>query len=183
LSAFLPAGADAGRWKRWQSEVQMLLFEHAVNHRREREGLAPVNSVWLWGGGRYEPTDSSEANSAAIFADDARVRALARGAGLDIAPVPAGFSALPRTPSAAVWLEPIDTGATSARLAAIDSIWMAPVARALGTGSLRAVELVLGGHDRALRFAVGRISLARRLRARLAPPRLSQLLAAFASVG
>ena len=178
LHAFLPSGADAGRWKRWQSEAQMLLFEHPVNQRREREGAAPVNSVWLWGGGRYEPTD---ANATAIFADDRRMRALARGAALDIAPVPTGFDALPRVPRAAVWLEPIDAGAAPARLAAIDRAWMAPVTRALDAGSLREVELVLGGRERALRFRVRRNSLARRLRALFAPPRLSPLLAAFAS--
>jgi hypothetical protein len=80
-----------------------------------------------------------------------------------------------------VWLEPIDAGVAPARLAAIDRAWMAPVARALNAGSLREVELVLGGRERALRFTVRRNSLARRLRALFAPPRLSLLLGAFAS--
>jgi hypothetical protein len=178
LFAFLPAGSDAGRWKRWQSEAQMLLFEHAVNRRREQKDLAPVNSVWLWGGGRFE---QAAANASAIFADDVRLRELARGAALDVAPVPASFATLPRSPSVAVWLDPIDAGAAPARLAALDRAWMAPVARALNAGALSEVELVLGGRERALRFTVRRSSPARRLRARLAPPRLSRLLAAFAS--
>jgi hypothetical protein len=183
LFAFLPAGADAGRWKRWLSEVQMLWFEHAVNRRREQAGLAPANSVWLWGGGKYERTDATETNSAAIFADDPRLRELARGAALDIAPVPAGFDTLPRSARAAVWLDQIDASAAPARLAAIDRTWMAPAARALSAGSLREIELVLGGRERALRFAVRRGSLAQRLRARLVRPRLSRLLAEFAAAG
>jgi hypothetical protein len=180
LFAFLPAGADAGRWKRWQSEVQMLLFEHAVNLRREQEALAPVNSVWLWGGGRYARTEATATHSTAIFADDTRLRELARGAALDVAAVPSGFDALPRTPCTTVWLETFDADAAPTRLAAIDRAWMAPVLRALSTGALRELELVLGGRERALRFPVRRSALARRLRARLAPPRLSRLLAGFA---
>ncbi len=32
----LPEGPDAGVWRRWQSEIQMLLHEHPVNAARER---------------------------------------------------------------------------------------------------------------------------------------------------
>ena len=34
LLPFLATGADASRWRRWQSEMQMLWFEHAINRRR-----------------------------------------------------------------------------------------------------------------------------------------------------
>jgi hypothetical protein len=136
--------------------------------------------VWLWGGG----TDQERRTpAAAIFADQGRVRDLARGSAIEVAPVPGEFDALPRGDAAAVWLAPIDADHAIARLAAIDRVWVAPVARALSAGSLRAVEIVLGGRARALRFAVGPISLARRLRTRLAPPRLSQLLAEFTGAG
>src|SRR5258706_98729 len=51
LLAFMPSGTDAARWQRWQNETQMLLFEHPVNVAREAAGRAPVNGVWVWGGG------------------------------------------------------------------------------------------------------------------------------------
>jgi hypothetical protein len=54
---------------------------------------------------------------------------------------------------------------------------MAPVERALNAGRLSAVELILGGRERAFHFAVRRSSLARRWRARFSPPRLSRVLA------
>ncbi len=177
LFAFLPAGADAARWRRWQNELQMLLFEHAVNRRREQERLAPVNSIWLWGGG----TDQQRpAPAAAIFADQGHVRDLACGSAIDVASVPAHFDALPDVETAAVWLAPIDAGDAMARLAAIDRAWLAPVERALNAGRVREVELIVGGRQRAFRFAVRRSSLARRWRARFSPPRFSRLLAAFA---
>jgi hypothetical protein len=48
----LPYGPDAGYWHGVFNEVQMLFFEHGVNVAREARGESPVNSVWLWGGGR-----------------------------------------------------------------------------------------------------------------------------------
>jgi hypothetical protein len=103
LFAFLPAGADAARWKRWQSEAQMLLFEHEVNRRREAQRLAPVNSVWLWGGGTHQPPDASAAR---LFASEGRLTQLARGAALEVSPVPASFDSLRPEAKAAVWLAP-----------------------------------------------------------------------------
>jgi hypothetical protein len=54
-------GADEGstqalrRWRRLQSEVQMLLHSHALNAERERLGLLPINSFWLSGCGAAQP--------------------------------------------------------------------------------------------------------------------------------
>jgi len=175
LFAFMPAGADATRWRRWQNEMQMLLFEHPANRQREQAGQAPINSIWLWGGGTANPERS--APGAAIFADDERLRDLARGSGVEIAPVPASFDALPPAAAAAVWLAPIDRGDAIERLGGLDRAWMAPVERALNAGRLSAIELILSGRERAFRFAVRRSSLARRWRAWFSPPRLSRVLA------
>jgi hypothetical protein len=45
----MPAGADAPRMRQLMSEIEMWLFEHAVN--RSRTSAAAVNGLWLWGGG------------------------------------------------------------------------------------------------------------------------------------
>ena len=52
LRAFMPQGADALRWHQVFNEIQMLFFEHPVNQGRAVRGDLPINSVWLWGGGR-----------------------------------------------------------------------------------------------------------------------------------
>lgn len=52
VHAHLPQGRDALRWHGVFNEIQMLLHEHAVNQARTARGELPVNSVWLWGGGR-----------------------------------------------------------------------------------------------------------------------------------
>jgi hypothetical protein len=48
---FQPSGADAPRLRRLMSEIEMWLFEHAVNRERTAAGLAPLTGLWLWGGG------------------------------------------------------------------------------------------------------------------------------------
>lgn len=51
-AAFMPAGAAASGYLRLLSEAQMCLHDHEINQRREAAGLMPINSVWIWGGGR-----------------------------------------------------------------------------------------------------------------------------------
>lgn len=48
----LPRGDDAMKWHGILNELQMLLFDAEVNRAREAAGRPPVNSLWLWGGGR-----------------------------------------------------------------------------------------------------------------------------------
>jgi hypothetical protein len=47
----LPGGASAPRLRRLMSEIEMWLFEHAVNRARTMNAEAVVNGLWLWGGG------------------------------------------------------------------------------------------------------------------------------------
>jgi len=51
IDEHLPAGADAQRLRRLMSEIEMWLFEHAVNRSRTSNAAAAVNGLWLWGGG------------------------------------------------------------------------------------------------------------------------------------
>lgn len=48
---FLPSGEHTALHRNILSEIEMALHEHEVNQRRNEEGLPPVNSLWLWGGG------------------------------------------------------------------------------------------------------------------------------------
>jgi hypothetical protein len=177
LFEFLPSGPDAARWRRWQSELQMLLFEHPVNVQRDRAAFSPVNSVWFWGGGVDSPRRSAVRT---VFAHNPRVVDLARGSGVECCALPARFDANPMR-DAAVWLDAIEPQRASQQLDSIDRAWIAPLENALAAGRLSGVELVVAGRARARRFAPRRSSLVQRWRARMSPPRCSQILARAAA--
>lgn len=179
LFPFLPGGPDAPRWRRWQSEMQMLLFEHPVNAARERLGRRPANGVWLSYGGRCDEARPPP-RIASLYADAALPRDLARACGVAAAARPASLgawrAASPGSPSM-VWLDDIDGDDASVSLAALDRDWAAPLATALAGRAIDEVAVVLTGRYRALWFAPRQRSLVARLRQRLAPARLSDLLA------
>ena len=182
LFAFLPTGADAPRWRRWQSEMQMLLFEHPVNRARESAGRALVNGVWLWGGGT-PVASSSGARIATLYTNAWLPRELARAAGVASESVPRSFDALRNKGAASpmlVWLDAPDAREAERLanwLAAMDRDWARPAADALNAGQISRLDLVLAGHATTLSFSARRLSLARRLRNWRAAPRLSALLA------
>ena len=51
ISDYLPAGAAAARLRRLMSEIEMWLYEHAVNRTRIEGGAPALSGLWLWGGG------------------------------------------------------------------------------------------------------------------------------------
>ena len=51
VDGLLPSGKDAAWWQRLVLEAQMTLHEHEVNVAREERGDLPINSLWLCGGG------------------------------------------------------------------------------------------------------------------------------------
>ena len=65
---WLPQGPDAADYRRLVSEIEMALHDHPVNKQRVQEGLQPVNSLWLWGGG--ELPDAGNTDLPMLFADD-----------------------------------------------------------------------------------------------------------------
>jgi hypothetical protein len=69
---WLPSASSAAATLRLISEVEMSLHQHPVNAERQSRGLPPVNSLWIWGGGRA-PQQSS-APLPPLFADDPLLR-------------------------------------------------------------------------------------------------------------
>ncbi len=182
LLGHLAEGSDAGRWRSWQNEMQMLLFEHPVNVARAAAGRPVVNSVWLWGGGTASSA-RNHARIAVLYADAWRSRELARATGVACAQVPASLEALRDRSSQSpvlVWLEPpagADAQSSASWLSAIDRDWAAPARGAFHNGTLDGLDIVIVGRRNSLRFACKRLSLARRLRTWRSAPRLSALLA------
>jgi hypothetical protein len=51
LWSCLPRGDDAPHVRRLMSEIEMWLFDHAVNQQRRSRALPVISGLWLWGGG------------------------------------------------------------------------------------------------------------------------------------
>ena len=133
MGAGLPQGADAGSWLRRMTELQMVLHTHPVNVSREARGDLPVNGVWPWGGGCL-PSVPLEAVGA-VYGTDPLLRGLARHAGGEAHPVPAGMAHLAPSPRALVQFD----GALD--LAMLEDRWMSPIRQALRRGALAACEI------------------------------------------
>ena len=80
LSQHLPQGAEGRRWRVLINEIQVLLHQHPLNAERRARGLAPINSLWLWGGGSLP--DRVHSDLSGVVSDDLLLSALARRAGV-----------------------------------------------------------------------------------------------------
>ena len=141
IHAHLPRGAHAGQWKRWMSEMQMLLHDDARNVTRERAGRVPVTAIWIADAGAAGVLSSDAATR--WFASAGRDGDLARGlaalgAGGVMVP-PAAFAQMPAASAAVVILPALRA---SADLDTALSAWLLPALAALDHGTLEALIVV-----------------------------------------
>ncbi|HET7670740.1 MAG TPA: hypothetical protein VFK84_10055 [Burkholderiales bacterium] len=145
-----PAGADAARSHKLMNEAQMVLHSHPVNEAREKQGLAPVNSIWLWGAGRPPKLEGVPWQS--VTARDPLVLGLARAAGVRHRPLPASAAAwLERAPEEGRHLIALDmlraphalglTGEYHDAMAGLERDWFAPLLQALREGRIGMVTI------------------------------------------
>lgn len=171
LKPLLPGGRDGGVWRRWQDEIQMLLFEHPVNAARVARGSAPVCGIWFWGGGALaQPMARSGLRAfAGPGAEGNILRGIATAEGDNALSLPSRLAdalgdandgdvavALPRVTS-------------ESALAAFVGDWLQPALAQLNRGPLQRLRLVADGHGTAAVWSAGRMALLDRLRARVAP--------------
>ena len=88
----LPRGADSVTWRIRLNEAQMLLHSHPVNEQRENAGTLPINSVWLWGGGKAKEVGSTPFNS--VWSKDPLAAGLAHAARVLAPDLPADAAGL-----------------------------------------------------------------------------------------
>ena len=153
----LPRGAHGATWRRWLSEMQMLLHEHPVNERREAAGLAPVTGIWVSGGGTLPA--ASAAPKLSIHAAASRTADVAAGvarlARVSVAAPPAGFDALARDRDALVVLGSFDDQ--------VARDWLLPAVAALERGTIDRLTAI-AAEGRARRYEAARPSWWRRMR-------------------
>jgi hypothetical protein len=159
VDRLLPLGEHALAWHRRLNEMQMLLHEHPVNTAREARGAVPVNSVWLWGGGRRPQCRSSAGLTA--WSDEPLVRGLALCAGAPCKPTPPSADAWLRAAGAGdhliVLSDPLNEHASWA--SELERHWMAPLLAAIRRGAVERAMLVTHHGRELVRLAATRLDL------------------------
>jgi hypothetical protein len=168
LRPCLPTGAGAARWRRWLTEAQMLLHEHALGARAH-----PVNGLWFSGGGVLpQPADAGSTRGgmrvAAVPSRDGDVaRGLARLGGRDADAWRDLDSAIAAAGDAAklVVVLPRRDGSTEAEGAGAS---LAAAWSALERGTIDRLDLVADGRGVAATWSMARPSFWRRIAPRAA---------------
>lgn len=142
--ALLPRGEESRRWRQLLNEVQMTLHAHPLNVARTERGLAAINSIALWGGGRT-PALRAKTRST-LLSGDPVIAGAGRLAGVQVQPLPARFTADAadgivhwnrlQAPAASH-----DAQAWGEGLQQLNDDWLAPALAALGSGKLKRIEL------------------------------------------
>jgi hypothetical protein len=153
IATLLPQGTASRDWQTRLTEIQMLLHNSPLNETRYACGQPPINSVWLWGGGRLsQPVRCSIAR---VHAADPLSRGLARRAGATLAPPATSADAWleaaaesaeqlvvldapfvdPNDPDPSTWVEQVNT---------LEQSWFAPCLSLLKTGVLSVLKVYLG---------------------------------------
>jgi len=131
VGKYMPSGKDGMKFKALLNEVQMLLHEYPLNQAREKEGLLPVNSLWISGAGSLNDINRPAQKPAfQLFANDALSAGLAQWANIACQPLPLDFSS-------------IDNGSAVLVLdnsSALDALWFEPLLKALKVGSIKALR-------------------------------------------
>ncbi|MGB6310897.1 MAG: hypothetical protein WBF89_24180 [Steroidobacteraceae bacterium] len=147
IDDYLPSGADAPQLRRLMSEIEMWLFEHAVNRARAGSGQPPVKGLWLWGGGPalaslpsvagWTAGDDPFFNALGARTSAPGMRTSAPGArtsgGVDAAAgcSASGVVAIDAEPGTDAWRDP-------------ESRWLEPSFRALKSGRIQRLDLSAG---------------------------------------
>ena len=154
LRELMPHGPDARTWRRYQNEIQMLLFEHPVNVAREQAAKLPANSVWLeYGGTRAARTPS---HAIRTWTDNATVAALAAFARSPAQPLPASVAEClanaEHDETVVAFAGPVDVDA-------VERAFARPALHALARGTVDTVTIVADGGGVALSWRAERPSL------------------------
>jgi hypothetical protein len=159
-SAGLPRGADAGTLRRLGSEIEMWLYEHAVNRLRESRRELPVTGLWLWGAQPPTlPERVTRLPGAQLYGEDAYAESLWRLQGRQGLPLSSASTAIQTVPMS---LSSDSVLLLTDGLQELEQHWLPGALRAMRQRRLSVLRLIAGRRS----FEVSVIQLMRFWRAR-----------------
>jgi hypothetical protein len=161
--AGLPQGEGAARLRALGAEIEMWLYEHALNRERSGRGELSVTALWLWGA-RARPAvagapASVHAQPPRLYGADSYLEALCRLHGGDAQALPSELTVSQvdsRTDSVLLYRRAPAESPTAA-LARFERCWLPAALQALRQGRVSVLRLALGAHA----YRVRHIDLAR----------------------
>ena len=166
----LPRGEGAGTLRRLGAEMEMWLYEHALNLERSSRGELPVTTFWLWGAGPISTAPAAPAALAVaapgahLYGCDTYAEALWRLQGGAAEALPQAFdAALLEAHADSVFLYPLlrPEGLTAAFLQ-LEQRWLPGALRAVRQRRASVLRLLIGQRLYSVRW----LDLARFWRAR-----------------
>jgi hypothetical protein len=125
LWGYLPRGEDAPRLRSLASEIEMWLFDHPVNRRRNEMQQPGINALWLWGEGAADAEPPRLSGWTA--GDDPLFGSFAPKSRYPGAST-SGVVTVPDWPGSPAWQD-------------IEEHWLAPALADLRAGRLSSIEL------------------------------------------
>jgi len=155
----LPSGPAIGTLRRLGSEIEMWLFEHAINRARAARGELPVTALWLWGAKAPQRPAAPLAAlvNPVLYGHDAYAEALCRLQNRVTSGLSDALELIHATPMQLT----SDTVVLVEGIAELEQRWLPAVMQALRLRRVSTVRLVVG---RRL-FSVSKLNLMRWWRA------------------
>ena len=132
------------------TEIQTFLRMHSVNQQREKKGLLPINSLWLWSAGRLPPRTKAEFDG--VWSTHPLALGLARAAEMPTHPLPDNaYNFLDQASSTSnplILLEDLsysvyyeNNEAYRSTLKTLENDWFVPLQDALAAGRIKQLHL------------------------------------------
>jgi hypothetical protein len=157
--AGLPQGEGAPKLRALGAEVEMWLYQHALNSERDQRGELSVTALWLWGSQARAAPAPARAPPPRLFGVDTYLEALCRLRGDTPAPLPAELTAREvdeRADSVFLFRSAAAEGAIPG-LVRFERSWLPAALQALRQGRVSVLWLAIGAYAYRLR----RVDLAR----------------------
>ncbi len=157
---YIPKGNAALKWHGVMNEIQMLLYGHPIGQACEARGGLPVNSIWLWGGGRAVPLTQpftqivSDSELAKAFAHVSKITH-----SLLLEDTVMGENTLYIWEGASVALRRGDLYAWRQSVQRCEHVILAPLLKALSAGLLNKITIDILQEDNSSRMELNRAML------------------------
>ncbi|QCU90160.1 hypothetical protein [Thiomicrorhabdus sediminis] len=158
INEFYPQGSAAQYWRQLINETQMLFFNHPVNEQRRLQGMAEINSIWVWGQGQLDTTQVKLRSNAAVYAQQSFFKGMAKICQSEFNAVPLNFQNWHKSSQANEHFFVFDQMSSQldglqllewvALLQQLEKDWFAPLLQALKSGQIKEVLLDIGAQYR-----------------------------------